>query len=103
MLAAPDPDVVNAALAAIRWPDDQELVAAVVGHLDDRSTAGAAVDALARSGDAALAMIDEPFAATSVSANTVVSSSPVSVVRSVAPKQRRCYAVTFGIGIARLD
>ena len=59
MLAAPDPDVVNAALSAIRWPDDQELLVAVVGHLDDRSTAGAAVDALARSGDAALAVIDE--------------------------------------------
>ncbi len=59
MLAARDADVVNAALAAIRWPVDAELLIDVVGHLDDRRTAGAAVDALARSGEPGLAVVDD--------------------------------------------
>lgn len=59
MLAAGDRDVVNAALAAIRLPDDYELLGDVVAHLDNRSTAGAAVEALVRSGDVALALVDE--------------------------------------------
>ncbi len=58
MLAAPEHDVVNAALAAIRRPDDEELLVDVIAHLDDRSTARAAVDALARSGDTGLALVD---------------------------------------------
>lgn len=59
MLGAGDRDVVNAALAAIRLPDDHELLGDVVAHLDNRSTAGAAVDALVRSGGVALALADE--------------------------------------------
>ena len=60
LLADPDPDVVDAALAALRWPED---AGADPGdrrvHLDDRRTAGAAVDALVRVGDAALAVVDD--------------------------------------------
>ncbi len=59
LLADPDPDVVNAALDALLWPDDAELLDEVAPHLDDRHTAGAAVDALVRAGDAALAVIDD--------------------------------------------
>ena len=59
LLADPDPDVVNAALDALRWPEDTDLIAEVAGHLDDRQTAGAAVDALVRASDAALAVIDD--------------------------------------------
>jgi hypothetical protein len=59
MLEGYEDDVVNAALAAIRWPDDQELLVDIVGHLDKRSTARAAVDALARSGDVALVIVDD--------------------------------------------
>lgn len=58
MLHASDHNVVNAALAAIRWPDDRHLFDDVVIHLDRRSTGGAAVDALLRSGDDALAVAD---------------------------------------------
>ena len=61
MLDAGDHNVVNAALAAIRLPDDHEMLDEVVGHLDKRSTAGAAVDALVRSGDVALALADDGF------------------------------------------
>lgn len=61
MLDAHDDDVINAALAAIRWPHDQELLVDVVAHLDNRATARAAVDALARSGEAALVLVDEGF------------------------------------------
>jgi HEAT repeat protein len=59
MLAASDRNVVNAALGAIRWPDDQDLLNDVVGHLDDRHTARAAVDALAGGGEAALVVADD--------------------------------------------
>jgi HEAT repeat protein len=59
MLATDDHEVVNAALAAIRSPDDHELLVDVMNHLDSRSTAGAAVDALARSGDVALQFVDD--------------------------------------------
>jgi HEAT repeat protein len=59
MLAAPDRIVVNAALGAMRWPDDQDLLDDVVGHLDDRHTARAAVDALAGCGEAALVVADD--------------------------------------------
>jgi len=54
-----DHDVVNAALAAIRWPDDAEVLVDVMVRLDDRRTAGAAVDTLARGGAAALVLVDE--------------------------------------------
>ena len=59
MLAASDRHVVNAALDAIRWPDDRDLLDDVVGHLDDRHTARAAVDALAGGGEAALIAADD--------------------------------------------
>ena len=58
MLASADPAVVNAALDAIRCPEDRELLVHVVVHLDHRRTAGAAVRALSRSGDEALALVD---------------------------------------------
>jgi hypothetical protein len=54
-----DHDVVNAALAAIRWPDDAEVLVDLMVRLDDRRTAGAAVDTLARGGAAALVLVDE--------------------------------------------
>ena len=59
MLAALDHDVINAALAAVRWPDDAALLVDVVAHLDDRRTAAAAVVALAGTGDAGLALVDD--------------------------------------------
>ncbi len=59
LLTDPEPDVVNAALAALRWPDDASLVAEIASHLDDRRTGAAAVDALVRVGEAALAVIDD--------------------------------------------
>ncbi len=58
LLDSGDDVVANAALAAIRWPDDAELFDDVVGHLDNRPTAGAAVDALARTGNVALDFAD---------------------------------------------
>ena len=62
LLADPDPDVVNAALGALRWPDDAGLMPEVASHLDNRRTAGAAVDALVRAGDAALVVVDDGLA-----------------------------------------
>ncbi|MEO8692755.1 MAG: hypothetical protein ABI658_04510 [Acidimicrobiales bacterium] len=59
LLGDPDHDVVNAALAAIRWPDDVEVLVDVMARLEDRRTAGAAVDTLARGGAAALVLVDE--------------------------------------------
>jgi HEAT repeat protein len=59
MLGSGDHAVINAALAAIRLPDDRALLADAVAHLDDRSTAGAAVDALVRSGAAGLDLADD--------------------------------------------
>ena len=59
LLADPDPDVVNAALAALRWPEDAALLPEIASHLDDRRTAGAAVDALVRVGDPALVVVDD--------------------------------------------
>ncbi|HEX3087292.1 MAG TPA: hypothetical protein VHQ23_01465, partial [Ilumatobacteraceae bacterium] len=59
LLSAADHDLVNAALRAIRWPDDAGALHDVMRHLDHRSTAEAAVDALARSGDTALSLADE--------------------------------------------
>jgi HEAT repeat protein len=58
LLADADPDVVVAALGAVQWPDDAERLAAVAVHVHDRRTAEAAVDALIRSGDAALEPVD---------------------------------------------
>jgi hypothetical protein len=59
LLRDADHDVVNAALAAIRWPDDAEVLVDVMARLEDRRTAGAVVDTLARGGAAALVLVDE--------------------------------------------
>lgn len=59
LVVDPDSDVVDAALDALRWPEDAELLSEVAGHLDHRRTSGAAVDALVRAGDAALVIVDE--------------------------------------------
>ena len=59
LIADPDPNVVNAALASLRWPEDVELLPQVANYVDQRETAGAALEALVRAGDAALAVIDD--------------------------------------------
>jgi len=59
LLADSDPSVARAALDAVRSPHDSELLSAVRSHLPDRRTGAAAVDALARFGDAALATVDD--------------------------------------------
>ena len=59
MLGSGDSSVINAALAAVRLPDDRDVLIDVVAHLDDRSTAAAAVDALVRSGAAGLELADD--------------------------------------------
>ncbi len=59
LISDPDPEVVNAALAAFRWTEDAALVGDVLRALDHRRTAGAAVDALVRAGDAALDTVDD--------------------------------------------
>ena len=53
-----DHHVVNAGLAATRLPEDLEVIDAVISHLQDRSTAGAAVETLSRTGDVALGYAD---------------------------------------------
>ena len=58
LLDESDYRLVNAGLAATRLPEDLEIMDAVIGHLQDRSTAGAAVEALARGGDVALDYAD---------------------------------------------
>ncbi len=59
LLSDPDSDVVNAALAAVRPPADDAFRATIVGALACRATAGAAVDAIVRLGDAALPIVDD--------------------------------------------
>ena len=59
MLGSGDCAVINAALAAVRLPDDRDVLVDVVAHLDDRSTAGAAVEALVRSGATGLDLADD--------------------------------------------
>jgi HEAT repeat protein len=59
LLLDADPDVVNAALAALRLPDDAALLPDVVAHLDSRQTVAAAVSALVRAGEPALAVVDD--------------------------------------------
>ena len=58
LLADADRRVVNAALAALRCPDDAELLGPVIGCLGDRHTAGEAVDTLVRFGGSALDLVD---------------------------------------------
>jgi len=64
LLEDPDPDVVNATLDALRWPEDAGLIAEIAPHLDNRHTAGAALDALVRIGDAALDVVDDGLRST---------------------------------------
>lgn len=59
LLAHPDEDVVKAALAAIRWPYDAELLDDIIVHLENRRTSAATVDALARGGPALFDYIDQ--------------------------------------------
>jgi HEAT repeat protein len=59
LVADADCRVVNAALAAVRFPDDADLVDVVADHVDDRQTAGASAEALVRAGDVALAVVDK--------------------------------------------
>jgi hypothetical protein len=59
LLAHPDHEVVEAALAAVRWPDDIDLLGPVARRLDEPRTAAAAVQALASGGSVVLAFIDE--------------------------------------------
>jgi hypothetical protein len=59
LLTDAEPEVVAAALAALRWPDDEPFLESVPGHLGHRRTAGAAVEALVRAGDAVLPVVDE--------------------------------------------
>ena len=59
LLADADTEVVNAALAALRWPEDAALLPAIAVQLDHRRTAGAAVDALVRVGEPALVVVDD--------------------------------------------
>lgn len=58
LLEDPDVDVVNAALGALRWPEDSDLFDHVVGRLHDRRTAGAAIEALAAGGDDVVRLVD---------------------------------------------
>ncbi len=62
LLSDPEPTVVEAALDALRWPEDLDLVETVVAHLDDRATAAAAVVALGRAGEPALEFISHALA-----------------------------------------
>ena len=59
LLADSDPSVARAALDAVRSPDDAELLSAARVHLPDRRTGAAAVNALARFGNAALTTVDD--------------------------------------------
>ena len=52
------PEVVDAALDALREPEDRNLLPLVVERLDGRHHRRAAVDALVRAGDAALELVD---------------------------------------------
>jgi HEAT repeat protein len=58
LLADSEHDVANEALAATRWPDDDELIVQVADRLHDRATGSAAMEALARGNDATLEFID---------------------------------------------
>ena len=64
LLDDPDADVANAALDALRWPEDAEPISELVEHLDNRRTSGAALDALVRIGDPALGVVDEGLRST---------------------------------------
>ncbi len=59
LLADPDHEVVVAALSAVRWADDAELMVDVLGRLSNRRTAGAAVNTLVGCGSDVLALVDE--------------------------------------------
>ena len=59
LLTNPDHQVVEAALVAIRWPDDELLLPQIALHLEDRRSSAATVDALAGGGGAVLQFIHE--------------------------------------------
>jgi HEAT repeat protein len=59
LLLDADAEVVNAALAALRLPDDAALLPDVVVHLDHRHTVAAAVAALVGAGESSLAIVDD--------------------------------------------
>ena len=59
LLADVDHDVGNAALDALRWPEDVDLLPDAVERLRHRMTAGAATDALVRAGDLALTVMED--------------------------------------------
>jgi hypothetical protein len=58
LLADPDDAVVEAALRAVRSPEDDELLGAVAARLHSRRLAATAVETLARAGGAALELVD---------------------------------------------
>jgi hypothetical protein len=51
--------VVIAALAALRFPEESELLELVADHIDNRRTGAASADALIRAGDNALDIVDD--------------------------------------------
>ena len=58
LLTHRDERVLEAAIAAVRWPDDAETIHAVVAHLDTRQTATMAMEALSRGGTHVLEALD---------------------------------------------
>ena len=101
LLSDSDSHVVNAALAACRWQDDADLLAEVVRRLDNRRTAGAAVDALVRGGDAALVVVDEGLGGGELSRRT--QELLVRIGREIGRIRRRsrCCAGTSSIATVR--
>ena len=82
LLADGDDGVVNATLAALRFPEDEDLLYVVADHLDNRRTAGAVADAMIRAGDAALVIVDDALRGNEVGTNTL--ESLVRVARAIA-------------------
>ena len=64
LLDDPDADVVEAALAAVRWPEDADLLPEAARHIHDRRTAEAAIDVLVRAGEDALPVVAEGLSST---------------------------------------
>ncbi len=58
LLTDRSPDVVDAALDALRWPEDRAVLPLVVEQLERRRHRRAAVAALVRAGEAALDLVD---------------------------------------------
>ncbi|MET0901765.1 MAG: hypothetical protein ABWZ52_00865, partial [Acidimicrobiales bacterium] len=64
LLTDADADVVEAALAAVRWPEDADRLPEAAHHIHDRCTAEAAIDVLVRAGEDALPVVAEGLSAT---------------------------------------